>query len=240
MRDDYISKAEFDNEWGAFVKPSGGLFEFEDVKDQPLEHVWTIVDTGAYEDENWYAMPGFHIVNKLGYIMTRRAWTSDTPDAIYFLHEDEDDGERQVFIYQYRDASNYKAGGMLLLYGASQDVEEDLIRECCDAENISLPSKSEYLHCAISSSPLVVALPMTITPSMNFRASAKPRRKKLRRCLCGVVCETDMPIPPHRGQVGLFVYLPIASNSIEDKDDHARPHSGRTECRPWRGHGCPS
>lgn len=158
MRDDYISEAEFDNEWGAFMKPSGGLFEFEDVKDQPLEHVWTIVDTGAYEDENWYAMPGFHIVNKLGYVMTRRAWTSDTSDAIYFLHEDEDDGERNIFVYQYRDASNYKAGGMLLLYGASQDVEEDLIRGCCDtetyfvAEQVGVPALCVQLY-AFSDGP---------------------------------------------------------------------------------------
>ena len=134
MSDEYISEDEFWDSWGVVRKSDSGMFDYDDVKDQPREHVWTIVDTGAYEDENWYAMPGFHIVNKLGYIMTRRAWTSDTPDAIYFLHEDEDDGERNVFIYQYRDASNYKAGGVLLLYGASRDVEEDMIRECCDAE----------------------------------------------------------------------------------------------------------
>ena len=122
MSHEHIPEDEFWDDWGVIQTSDSGMFDYDDVKDQPLEHVWTIVDTGAYEDENWYAMPGFHVVNKLGYIMTRRAWTSDTPDAIYFLHEDEDDGERMVFIYQYRDASNYKAGGMLLLYGASYDV----------------------------------------------------------------------------------------------------------------------
>ncbi len=151
MSDAYISEDAFWSDWGVIQKSDGGMFDFDDVKDQPVERVWTIVDTGVYEDQNWYAMPGFHIVNKLGYIMTRREWTSDTPDAIYFLHEDEDDGERQVFIYQYRDASNYKAGGMLLVYGASRDVEEDLIRGCCDAngcfvaEQVGVPALRDQL-----------------------------------------------------------------------------------------------
>jgi hypothetical protein len=152
MSDEYISEDEFRDGWGVIQKADNGMFDYDDVKDQPLENVWTIADTGAYEDENWYAMPGFHIVNKLGYIMTRRAWTADTQDAIYFLHEDEDDGERNVFIYQYRDASNYKAGGMLLLYSASHDVEENMIRECCDAEGcfvaeqVGVPSLCNQLY----------------------------------------------------------------------------------------------
>lgn len=106
MSGDQISEDEFWDDWGVIQKADSGMFDYNDVKDQPLERVWTLVDTGTYEDENWYAIPGFHIVNKLGYIMTRRAWRADTPDAIYFLHEDEDDGARTVFIYQYRDASN--------------------------------------------------------------------------------------------------------------------------------------
>lgn len=134
MSAEYISENEFWKEWGVIQKSDGAMFEHENVRDQPLKHVWTIVDAGAYEDENWYAMPGFHIVNRLGYIMTKRAWTANTPDAIYYLYEDEDDGERNVFLYQYRNASNYKVGGMLLLYGASRNVEEDMIRECCDAQ----------------------------------------------------------------------------------------------------------
>ncbi|MEO6922652.1 MAG: hypothetical protein ABI142_02390 [Bryocella sp.] len=158
MSDEYISTDEFWDDWGVMQNADSGMFDYDNVKDQPLERVWTIVDTGAYEDENWYAMPGFHIVNNLGYIMTKRAWTADTPDAIYYLHEDEDDGERTVFIYQYRDASNYKAGGMLLLHGAGYDVEEDMIRECCDdqtyfvAEQVGVPALCDQLY-AFSDGP---------------------------------------------------------------------------------------
>lgn len=62
----FISEREFDEVWGVYIKPSGDFFEFEDVRDQRMNHVWTVVDTGDDEDTNWYAEPGFHIVNKIG------------------------------------------------------------------------------------------------------------------------------------------------------------------------------
>ena len=95
--DDYISEDEFWDDWGVIQKASGVMFEFEDVKDQPLNHVWTIIESGYDEDGNWYASPGFHIVNRMGYVMTTKPWTDELRDAIYFLddfdHEEDDDGE---------------------------------------------------------------------------------------------------------------------------------------------------
>lgn len=158
MNNQFISEDQFREEWGVVQKSDGEMFYFDDVKDQPPEHVWTIVDTGSYEDENLYASPGFHVVNNLGYVMTERAWEADTPDAIYYLHEDIDDGSRTVFIYQYRDASNYKAGGMLLLHGDCGGVEGDLIRGACDAhtyfvaEQVGVPALCDQLY-AFSDGP---------------------------------------------------------------------------------------
>ena len=82
-----ISEREFEDVWGVYLRPSGDLFQFDDVRDQPREFVWTIVDSGGDADGNWYAEPGFHIVNKLGYVMTRKPWSDTTPDAIYFLDD---------------------------------------------------------------------------------------------------------------------------------------------------------
>jgi len=89
--EDCISEREFEDVWGAYLKPSGDLFQFDDVRNQPLEHVWTIVDSGDDTDGNWYAEPGFRVVNKLGYVMTRKPWSESTPDAIYFLDDFEDE-----------------------------------------------------------------------------------------------------------------------------------------------------
>lgn len=85
--DNLISEQEFDNDWQPLLKPSGDLFQFTDVCHEPAQHVWTIVDGGDDADGNWYACPGFHIVNKLGYVMTKKAWTDITRDAIYFLDD---------------------------------------------------------------------------------------------------------------------------------------------------------
>ncbi len=89
--EDWISEREFEDIWGVYLKPSGDLFQFDDVRDQPPEHVWTIVDSGDDSDGNWYAVPGFHVVNKLGYVMTRKPWSESTSDAIYFLDDFEDE-----------------------------------------------------------------------------------------------------------------------------------------------------
>lgn len=89
--DDHISERDFEAIWGAYVQPSGDLFQFEDVRYQPPTHVWTIVDSGDDTDGNWYALPGFHVVNKLGYAMTRKPWSDSTPDAIYFFDDFEDE-----------------------------------------------------------------------------------------------------------------------------------------------------
>lgn len=89
-----ISERDFEDVWGVYLKPSGDLFEYKDVCDQPLNHVWTIIDSGDDNDGNWYASPGFHLVNRLGYVMTKKPWHDITLDAIYFLddldHDDED------------------------------------------------------------------------------------------------------------------------------------------------------
>lgn len=152
MESDYISEDEFRDDWGVVKKSNGEMFDYDEVKNQPLQHVWTIIDTGDYEDENLYASPGIHIVNQLGFIMTKRAWTDDSPDAIYYLHEDIDDGSRTVFLYQYHDASGHKADGVLLLFGESDGIENDLIRESCDeqayfvAEQVGVPALFDELY----------------------------------------------------------------------------------------------
>ncbi len=99
MDADYISTDEFWDEWGVIQKSDGVMFEFEDVKDEPVNRVWTILESGGGDDGNWYASPGFHVVNRMGYVMTKKPWTDELRDAIYFLddfdHEDEEEDEDQ-------------------------------------------------------------------------------------------------------------------------------------------------
>ena len=74
-----ISETDFYEGWGAQVDATGDLLCFEEIRHRPEHAVWTIVDSGD-DDGNWYAVPGIHHVNALGYITTAKAW-DDPHDA---------------------------------------------------------------------------------------------------------------------------------------------------------------
>lgn len=82
-----IPEDVFTDHWGAHAAPSGDLFRYEEVAGKPLRTVWTVVETGDDEDGSWYALPGFRVVNALGYVLTTREWADDTPDAVWFLDD---------------------------------------------------------------------------------------------------------------------------------------------------------
>lgn len=85
-----ITEDDFVSEWGAHASPTGDLFEFDQVKDHPVNTVWTVVDT---DENHWIAVPGFHIVNKLGYVLTTKPWTDDSIEAFWFEDDLEDEDE---------------------------------------------------------------------------------------------------------------------------------------------------
>ena len=87
-----ISEGDFHETWGAYVRTDGNFFDLDEVKHEPLEHVWTIVESGDASDGSWYATPGFHVVNKMGYVLSRMPWVNETLDAIYFFDDLGEDG----------------------------------------------------------------------------------------------------------------------------------------------------
>ena len=85
MDSNYISENEFWDEWKVIQRPSGVLFEHAEVKGQSINHVWTILESGDSEDDSLYASPGFHVVNRIGYVLTRKPWIDGRCEAIYFF-----------------------------------------------------------------------------------------------------------------------------------------------------------
>jgi len=82
-----ISEDEFHTAWGVQLAANGDLLCFEDVRSCSPHLIWTVVDTGDDSDRNWYAVPGLHVVNRLGYVLTTKPWNCQTPPAIYFLDD---------------------------------------------------------------------------------------------------------------------------------------------------------
>ncbi len=87
MDSNYISEDEFWDDWRVIQGANGELFDIDDVKDQPINHVWKILESGDCDDHSIYASPGFHIVNRIGYVLTKEAWVNGERDAIYHLDE---------------------------------------------------------------------------------------------------------------------------------------------------------
>lgn len=91
-----ISEDDFVEIWGAHGKESGDLYSHHDVKDLPLNTVWTVV---SGDDDSLYAVPGFHVVNKEGYVVTTKPWDDEGLAAYWFFDdfetEDEEDDEEE-------------------------------------------------------------------------------------------------------------------------------------------------
>lgn len=62
---------DLDDQFRIQRAPSGDLFHFDQVKDHPINHVWTITEG---DGGTLWAGPGFHVVSRLGYITTERPW----------------------------------------------------------------------------------------------------------------------------------------------------------------------
>ena len=90
---DYISESEFSAYWLARAKSSGDLFNLDEIAPFPVELVWTVLEAESHNGgdlkaaSSWYASPGIHRVNALGYVVIEKPWRADTPDAIWYLND---------------------------------------------------------------------------------------------------------------------------------------------------------
>lgn len=88
-----LTEAEFDAYYTPRQKPNGDYFDYEDVVGKPITHVWTVVE--AEDDDgrqHLIACPGFHVVNRIGYLLTERPWVTGDEDAYWFF-DDRDPSE---------------------------------------------------------------------------------------------------------------------------------------------------
>ena len=98
---DYISERDFDWVWKAHAKPNGDLYSYREIKAFPTECVWTVSEgedldeAGFNLDYNWYASPGIFVVSALGYLISMKPWGNGTPDAIWYLDEDDQGREER-------------------------------------------------------------------------------------------------------------------------------------------------
>jgi hypothetical protein len=98
-----LSETQFEEKFRPHMRPDENYFEWEDVKDKDVHLVWTVVETGDCDNESWYALPGFHIVNKIGYLLAEVPWVDgeEPGEAVWFeadmaLHYENADADHKV------------------------------------------------------------------------------------------------------------------------------------------------
>ena len=62
------------------------VIEHKETLKIPLENVWTLIDG---DDGNIYAVAGYHIVNKIDYVITKKEWKTGDETAMWFESEEE-------------------------------------------------------------------------------------------------------------------------------------------------------
>lgn len=65
---------------GYMLETFGEEFELvqKTLRESP-DRVWTVVEG---DDDNWYISQGFHLVNRIGYLVTEVAFNHDDPDMV--------------------------------------------------------------------------------------------------------------------------------------------------------------
>lgn len=78
-----IDAATFWNEYRPIDDPVEGhpIREREAIGNIAFERLWTLVETG--ESDVLYALPGYHHINRLGYLVTEKAWPHLNGVAVY-------------------------------------------------------------------------------------------------------------------------------------------------------------
>lgn len=59
---------------------SSYMLDYKDVEGAPVNNVWTIVEG---DDDGLYAFPGFHRVNRVGYVLTESPWITGAEQAVW-------------------------------------------------------------------------------------------------------------------------------------------------------------
>ena len=80
---------------------------FAEARGLSSNHVWTIMESGDGDDDALYVSAGYHLVNRIGYIVTEKPWETGIEDAIWmeddFESDDDEEDEEPVDLFQNQE-----------------------------------------------------------------------------------------------------------------------------------------
>lgn len=83
-----MTEDEFDKRFTVIESAGNGSYHERVPEGVPPERVWTAVDG---DDGGIYLLPGYHIVNKVDYVITEEPWDDTIEEVEWFIPEDEEE-----------------------------------------------------------------------------------------------------------------------------------------------------
>lgn len=101
--------------------------QFAEARGHSSNHVWSIIESGDGDDDSLYVSAGYHLVNRLGYIVTEKPWETGIEDGIWmeddFESDDDEEDEEPVDLFQHQD--DLPAVVQTLITSYTRQIEED-------------------------------------------------------------------------------------------------------------------
>lgn len=87
-----LSEEQFIERYEPLEGPDGSdTWQYDELGELPLHHVWSVVETGDPDHDALYALPGYHVVNMVGYNVTAHPWVDEDVEALLHVFEHDDD-----------------------------------------------------------------------------------------------------------------------------------------------------
>jgi hypothetical protein len=86
-----LTENEYDERFAPVNVPEddNSIWEYDQIKGKPTEHVWSVTDV----DGNLYAIPGWHVVNVIGYNLTQHPWPHTDIEVRFWSPHDDHEGD---------------------------------------------------------------------------------------------------------------------------------------------------
>jgi hypothetical protein len=86
-----LTEEEYDKRFEpvAVYADDNSIWEYRQISGEPTEHVWSVVEV----EGDLYAIPGWHVVDVIGYNLTAHPWPHENIEVKFWNPHDDHEGD---------------------------------------------------------------------------------------------------------------------------------------------------
>ena len=86
-----LTEEQYDERFAPIPNAEGSdIWEHAETLTHPIDHVWSVVEV---DDGDLCAIPGYHVVNVIGYNVTTQPWPHEQIDVTFWNPHDDHEGD---------------------------------------------------------------------------------------------------------------------------------------------------